>query len=82
MTERQMVPPSHRRPECADEHDSSRVEREQKGEGNSLELNVSLDIERRFTEVNMMRKGQVKRLDRNDATGQAMFVESLFQIAA
>jgi hypothetical protein len=50
MTEKQMVPPSRRTPECADEHDSSRVEREQKGEGNSLELNVSLDIERRFTE--------------------------------
>lgn len=32
--------------------------------------------------VNMMRKGQVKRLDRNDAMGQAKFVESLFGIAA
>jgi transposase-like protein len=32
--------------------------------------------------VNMMRKGQVKRLNRNDAMGQAKFVESLFQIAA
>lgn len=31
---------------------------------------------------NMMRKGQVKRLDRKDAVGQAKFVESLFQIAA
>jgi hypothetical protein len=30
----------------------------------------------------MIRKGQVKRLNRNDATGQAKFVESLFQIAA
>lgn len=32
--------------------------------------------------VNMMRKGQVKRLDRSDAMGQARFVESLFGIAA
>jgi IS6 family transposase len=32
--------------------------------------------------VNMMRKGQVKRLDRNDVLGQAKFVETLFQIAA
>ena len=32
--------------------------------------------------VNMMRKGQVKRLDRGDAFGQAKFVASLFQIAA
>ena len=32
--------------------------------------------------VNMIRKGQVKRLDRNDARGQAKFVESLFRIAA
>jgi IS6 family transposase len=32
--------------------------------------------------INMMRKGQVKRLDRGDAAGQARFVESLFQIAA
>jgi transposase, IS6 family len=32
--------------------------------------------------VNMMRKGQVKRLDRSDAIGRAKFVESLFQIAA
>jgi transposase-like protein len=32
--------------------------------------------------VNMMRKGQVKRLDGNDAQGQAKFVASLFQIAA
>jgi IS6 family transposase len=32
--------------------------------------------------VNMMRKGQIKRLDRRDAMGQAKFVESLFQIAA
>jgi transposase-like protein len=31
--------------------------------------------------VNMIRKGQVKRLDRNDARGQAKFVESLFRIA-
>jgi IS6 family transposase len=30
--------------------------------------------------MNMMRKGQVKRLDRYDAVGQAKFVESLFQI--
>jgi transposase-like protein len=32
--------------------------------------------------VNMMRKGQVKRLSGNDAQGQAKFVASLFQIAA
>lgn len=32
--------------------------------------------------VNMMRKGQVKRLDRSDSMGQAKFVESLFQVAA
>ncbi len=32
--------------------------------------------------VNTMRQGQVKRLDRNAAAGQAKFVESLFGIAA
>jgi len=32
--------------------------------------------------VNMMRKGQVKRLSGNDAMGHAKFVASLFQIAA
>ncbi len=32
--------------------------------------------------VNMMRKGQVKRLAGSDAMGQAQFVASLFQIAA
>lgn len=32
--------------------------------------------------LNMMRKGQVKRLDRSGAMGQAKFVASLFQIAA
>jgi transposase-like protein len=32
--------------------------------------------------VNMMRKGQVKRLSGSDAMGQAKFVASLFQIAA
>jgi transposase, IS6 family len=32
--------------------------------------------------VNMMRKGQVKRLDGRDAAGQARFVESLFGVAA
>lgn len=32
--------------------------------------------------INMMRKGQDKRLDRTDAIGQAKFVESLFGIAA
>jgi transposase, IS6 family len=32
--------------------------------------------------VNMIRKGQVKRLSGNDAQGQAKFVASLFQIAA
>jgi transposase-like protein len=32
--------------------------------------------------MNMMRKGQVKRLTRRDAQGQAKFVESLFGIAA
>jgi IS6 family transposase len=32
--------------------------------------------------VNMLRKGQVKRLDGRDAQGQAKFVESLFGVAA
>jgi transposase-like protein len=32
--------------------------------------------------LHMMRKGQVKRLDGRDAVGQAMFVESLFHLAA
>jgi transposase-like protein len=32
--------------------------------------------------MNMIRKGQVKRLARSDAQGQAKFVASLFQIAA
>lgn len=32
--------------------------------------------------LNMMRKGQVKRLDRNDAMGQARFVARLFGVAA
>ncbi len=32
--------------------------------------------------VNMMRKGQVKRISGNDAVGQAKFVTSLFGIAA
>jgi transposase, IS6 family len=32
--------------------------------------------------VNMMRKGQVKKLSGDDAIGQAKFVESLFQLAA
>lgn len=32
--------------------------------------------------VNMMRKGQVKRLDGSDTQGQAQFVLNLFQIAA
>jgi transposase-like protein len=32
--------------------------------------------------INMMRKGQVKRLARSDARGQATFVASLFGIAA
>jgi transposase, IS6 family len=32
--------------------------------------------------MNMMRKGQVKRLTENDVQGQAKFVASLFGIAA
>jgi IS6 family transposase len=32
--------------------------------------------------MNMMRKGQIKRLDRNDAVGQTKLVLSLFQVAA
>ena len=32
--------------------------------------------------VNMIRKGQVKRLDGSDAMGEAKFVENLFYIAA
>jgi hypothetical protein len=58
------------------------AEREQKGEDNSLGGKVCLDITRRFTEVNMIRKGQVKRLVGSDAQGQATFVASLFGIAA
>jgi transposase-like protein len=32
--------------------------------------------------MNMLRKGQIKRLERGDAVGQARFVKSLFQLAA
>jgi hypothetical protein len=32
--------------------------------------------------MNVIRKGQVKRLDRSDVTGQAKFVASLFGVAA
>jgi hypothetical protein len=32
--------------------------------------------------MNMIRKGQVKKLDRSEAAWQAKFVTSLFQIAA
>jgi hypothetical protein len=32
--------------------------------------------------MKMIRKGQVKRIGRDDVRGQAKFVESLFQIAA
>lgn len=32
--------------------------------------------------MNMMRKGQIKRLNRDDMMGQAKFIASLFQIAA
>ena len=32
--------------------------------------------------MNMMRKGQLKRIGRDDVVGQAKFVQSLFQIAA
>jgi hypothetical protein len=32
--------------------------------------------------MNMMRKGQVKRLSGSDTMGQAKVVENLFQIAA
>ncbi len=32
--------------------------------------------------MHMMHKGQVKRLDGSDATGQAKFVLNIFQIAA
>jgi len=32
--------------------------------------------------VNMIRKGQVKRLQGTDAQGQASFVRNLFQVAA
>jgi hypothetical protein len=35
-----------------------------------------------FTEMNMIRKGQVKRLSGSDAMGQANFVHRLFQPAA
>ena len=58
------------------------AEREQKGESISLGGKVCLDIGRRFTELHMMRKGQVKRLAGSDVRGQATFVASLFQLAA
>lgn len=32
--------------------------------------------------VNMMRKGQIKRLDGRDSAGQSKFIESLFGVAA
>jgi hypothetical protein len=32
--------------------------------------------------LHMVRKGQVKKLDGSDAVGQAMFVETLFNLAA
>jgi hypothetical protein len=32
--------------------------------------------------MHMMRKGQVKRLDRRDSVGQAKFMESLFGVTA
>jgi transposase, IS6 family len=32
--------------------------------------------------MNMIRKGQIKRLSGSDAMGQAKFVESLFRVAA
>jgi len=32
--------------------------------------------------INMMRKGQLKRLDGRDAVGQAKFVERIFHLAA
>jgi len=35
-----------------------------------------------MTKAVSMRKGQVKGLDGRDARGQAMFVESLFSVAA
>jgi hypothetical protein len=57
------------------------IERGQKGENNSLGGNVCLNIGRRFTEMHMVRKGQVKRLDERDAVGQAKFVVSLFGVA-
>lgn len=46
----------------------------------------SFDISERTLQgveaMNMIRKGQVKRLDRSDAMGKARFVESLFRVAA
>jgi hypothetical protein len=42
-------------------------------------------VERRIERIeaaHMMRKGQVKRLDRSDAMGQTKFIESLFSAAA
>lgn len=32
--------------------------------------------------MDMMRKGQIKRLDRSDAMGKAKFIESLFGVTA
>jgi hypothetical protein len=49
------------------------------------ERGLSVDAERTLEgieAINMIRKGQVKRLGRNDAVGQAKFVERLFQSAA
>ena len=80
-TVRQVVPPPNRTPRCAGER-LALAEREQKGESNSLGGEVRLDIGRRFTELHMMRKGQVKRLGGTDTVGQAKFVVSLFGIAA
>ena len=46
----------------------------------------SFDTEERTIQgveaINIIRKGQVKRFNRSDATGQARFIQSLFQIAA
>ena len=48
-------------------------------------LNHVIEQDHRFVNIeamNMIRKGQVKRLTGSDAQGQAKFVASLFQLAA
>jgi IS6 family transposase len=43
---------------------------------------TSYRVDETYISMNMIRKGQVKRLAGSDARGQAKFVESLFGLAA